>query len=141
MRAVADTNVVVSGLLWRGPSRVLLDLARRGDLELVTSPALLAELQDVLCREKFSRRFELAGVEPQRMVVGYANLAKLIAAPVIEPVIEADPDDDAVLACAAAAQAEYIVSGDRHLLDLVEFRDIRILTPRQSLALFQITAQ
>ena len=139
MRAVADSNVVVSGLLWRGSSRDLLDLARRGDLELFTSPALLLELQDVLHRKKFSRRFELARVGPQELVVGYANLATLVVPTKVDPVVAADPDDDEVLACAVAASVGWIVSGDRHLLDLQEYQGIRILSPRQALALLRET--
>jgi putative PIN family toxin of toxin-antitoxin system len=139
MRAVADSNVVVSGLLWRGPSRDLLDRAHRGDLELFTSPALLLELQDVLHRRKFSRRFKLARVKPQQLIVGYANLATLVAPTSIDPVVAADPDDDEVLACAVAATVGWIVSGDRHLLDLQEYQGIRILTPRQALTLLRET--
>ncbi len=50
MRVVADTNVVVSGLLWHGPSRRILDLARAKTLELSTSAELISELRDVLER-------------------------------------------------------------------------------------------
>ena len=56
MRVVADTNVIVSGLLWHGPSRQLLNAARQGTVELFTSGALLAELEEVLQREKFIKR-------------------------------------------------------------------------------------
>ena len=56
MRVVADTNVVVSGLLWHGNERRLLDAARDGFVELFTSKELLAELEDVLGRSKFAPR-------------------------------------------------------------------------------------
>jgi putative PIN family toxin of toxin-antitoxin system len=54
MRVVADTNVVVSGLLWRGNPRRVLDAARDGIIELFTSIVLLEELEDVLSRERFA---------------------------------------------------------------------------------------
>jgi len=127
MRAVADTNVVVSGLLWSGPPRRILDLARAGAIDLFTSPELLSELEDVLSRRKFSRRLALAGVEPRELVLGYAALARVILPLEISPVIERDPDDDAVLACALTVRAEVIISGDRHLLDLKEHQGIRIV--------------
>ena len=134
MRAVADTNVVVSGLLWQGPPRRVLDLARAGTLELFTSPALLVELEDVLGRRKFRRRLEIAGVDPGDLVLGYAALARVVL-PVEKPVvIPEDPDDDEVLACALAARAEIIISGDRHLWSLQSFRGIRIATAAQLLA-------
>jgi putative PIN family toxin of toxin-antitoxin system len=134
MRVVADTNVVVSGLLWRGNPRRVLEAARDGSIELFTSAALLAELLDVLSREKFTERLASAGVSPQELVLGYAALASVIQPAVIEPVILADPDDDAVLACAIAGQCEIIVSGDSHLLDLKQHQDVRILTAAQLLA-------
>src|SRR5262245_30848710 len=127
MRAVVDTNVVVSGLLWTGPSHRILQLARAGTIDLFTSPILLAELDEVLNRKKFMRRLELARIEPRELVLEYAALARVVHPPGISPVIDQDPDDDAVLACAVAARASIIVSGDRHLLDLAVFRGIRIL--------------
>jgi putative PIN family toxin of toxin-antitoxin system len=134
MRVVADTNVVVSGLLWRGNPRRVLDAARDGIIELVTSPILLEELADVLNREKFAVRLAAANVTVEELVSGYAALARVIEAEAIEPVIIADPDDDAVLACALTAQCEVITSGDSHLLDLKEHQEVRILTAAELLA-------
>ncbi len=133
-RIVPDTNIVVSGLLWRGNPRRILDTARDGIIELYTSPVLLEELEDVLSREKFSRRLAAANVTVQDLVSGYSALATVIEAKPIEPVILVDPDDDAVLACALAADAGIIVSGDSDLLDLKEHKEIRILTATEFLA-------
>ena len=94
MRAVADTNIVVSGLLWQGPSRRILERARAGEIELFTSSSLLAELQDVLSRRKFARRLELARVEPRRLLMGYAALARIVSPAEIPPTIADDPDDE-----------------------------------------------
>jgi uncharacterized protein len=134
MRAVADTNVVVSGLLWQGPSRRVLDLARSGRIRLFTTAPLLAELEDVLSRNKLSRRLELASVAPRDLVLGYSALTNVVTPAPIDPVILADPDDDAVLACALAARAELVISGDGHLLDLREFRGIYIVSPSNLLS-------
>lgn len=124
---------MVSGLLWRGAPRPVLDLARAGSLTIFTSPELLAELANVLGREKFSARLALAETNADELVYGYAALAKTIRPVRIKPVIKADPDDDKVLACAKAAKAEIIASGDNHLLDLKEYEGIRILTVNQIL--------
>ncbi|HEX5720550.1 MAG TPA: putative toxin-antitoxin system toxin component, PIN family [Thermoanaerobaculia bacterium] len=134
MRAVADTNIVVSGLLWQGAPRRVLELARAGDIELFTSPALLLELEEVLFRDKFSRRLKAADVSPEDLVLGYAALARVISPPPIGPAVEADPDDDEVLACAVAVHAYAVISGDRHLLNLGEFQAIPVLTPARFLA-------
>ena len=110
MRVVADTNIVVSGLLWRGAPRSVLDAARRSQIELFTSADLLAELEDVLRREKFASRLVTAESAPRELVEGYASLATPVSPLAIPAVILDDPDDDAVLACALAVQAEAIVT-------------------------------
>jgi putative PIN family toxin of toxin-antitoxin system len=101
---------------------------------LFTTPVLLAELQDVLNRPKFTQRLAQAGVTASTLVVGFAALAVLVRPANIAPVVLVDPDDDAVLACAIAAQAQAIVSGDSHLLSLGQYQGIPIWTPAQMLA-------
>ncbi len=133
MNVVLDTNTIISGLFWKGAPRQVLDLARNGVITLFTSPELLAELADVLGREKFAVRLTQAQVTVDELVYGYAALAITIRPAKIAPVIKDDPDDDKVLACAKAAQAEVIVSGDSHLLDLKEYENIQILRVDQLL--------
>jgi putative PIN family toxin of toxin-antitoxin system len=130
MRVVADTNTVISGLLWNGLPRAVLERAQSGADELFTSPDLLAELEDVLSRRKLSRRLTLARTSALELVLGYAALARVVHPLAIEPIVLADPDDDAVFACAFAARAEVIVSGDEHLLALRQIRGVHILTAR-----------
>ena len=133
MRVVADTNTVVSGLLWHGALRQVLDAARDDLIALFTSTMLLAELDDVLHRKKFAQRLALVNVLPRELLFGYAALSTIIEPAAIPPVVLADPDDDAVLACASGAQAEVIVSGDSHLLDLKEYKEIYIFTAAELL--------
>jgi putative PIN family toxin of toxin-antitoxin system len=133
MNIVLDTNTVISGLLWKGAPRQILDLARSGTITLFTSPALLAELSDVLAREKFSVRLEQASVSVEELILGYASLAITVRPDKIESIIKVDPADDHVLACAKTANAEIIISGDNHLLDLGEYAGIEILTVNQLL--------
>ncbi len=134
MRVIPDTNVIVSGLLWRGNPRHILDAARDGIISLYTSPVLLAELEIVLRRPKLAKRLEAANVTVQELVDGFSALATVIDAEPIAPVIIRDPDDDAVLACALAAEGEAIVSGDDDLLSLKYHQAIRILTATELLA-------
>ena len=139
MRVVADTNSVVSGALWRGTPRQVLDSARAGRIRLFTSAVLLAELEDVLHRAKFARRLVDAGVTARSLVLGYAALATVVEPTATPQVIASDPDDDAVLACAVSARADVITSGDKHLLTLGEYQGIRILTVIELLALLSPT--
>ncbi len=133
MRAVADTNTIISGLLWHGAPRQVFDAARAGQIDLFTSAILLAELEEVLSRDKFAERLRRAGITPHELMLGYAALAQLIEPASIPRVVLADADDDAVLACAVAADAEAIVSGDSHLLKLRNFQNIPILSAAELL--------
>lgn len=133
MRIVADTNTVVSGLLWRGAPRKLIDAARARQVTLVTSSALLAELAEVLGRDRFIVRLRQARVSARSLVEGYAGIVHWVdAAPLAGPVAR-DPDDDEILACAAAAHASAIVSGDDDLVSLRSYQDIPILTAAEAL--------
>jgi putative PIN family toxin of toxin-antitoxin system len=128
MRVVADTNITVSGLLWRGNPRLVMEAARDGLISLYTSGVLLDESEEVLIREKFAARLLAAGVRAHELVLGYGALAQVIEPGKIEPVVHADPDDDAVIACAISSQSEIIVSGDSHLLQLKRYENTRIVT-------------
>ena len=137
MNVVLNTNTVISGLFWKGAPRQVLDLARSGSITLFTSPELLAELADVIGRKKFAQRMVQAQVTVDELVFGYAALARTIHPAKIKPVILADPDDDKVLACAIAAKATLIVSGDGHLLDLKEYKSIKIIPVNELLMQFK----
>lgn len=133
MRLVLDTNIVASGLLWDGTPARLIDAAQAGAIEIYTSRILLAELTRILKRAKFAKIIAASGVGIEGLVLGYAELALLGEPWPIPPTIIADPDDDHVLACALAADAELIVSGDKHLLGLGVFQNIEIITAAQAL--------
>lgn len=133
MRIVTDTNIVVSAFLCGGTPRRFLEAARRGQVKLYTSRALIEELERVLTRDKFAALLRQSRFSAAYLISRYTKLAQSIAVAPIEPVIAADPDDDAVLACALAARADLVVSGDRHLLDLKQYRDIPIVSVTEAL--------
>jgi putative PIN family toxin of toxin-antitoxin system len=128
VRLVLDTNTAISGLLWHGTPGKLIDAARTQSVLLCTSAVLLAELRGVLTREKFAMQLQARSLSTVEVFDGYAALTNIVIPAVIPPTIINDPSDDAVLACALGAKAELIISGDRHLLDLKEYQDIRIVT-------------
>ena len=128
VRLVLDTNMALSGLLWGGTPGRLIDASEGQRVELASSAALLAELQGVLSREKFARQLARRGLTVGDVFDGYAALVVIVSPAVIAPTITRDPADDQVLAAALAAQADLIVSGDAHLLDLKSFKGIGIVT-------------
>ncbi len=132
MRLVLDTNIVASGLLWNGTPARLIEAAQTDEVELCTSRILLAELTRILQRAKFIKAISATGLSIHDLVMGYVELATLVTPMPISPTILRDPDDDHVLACALAADADLIVSGDKHLLEIKSYQNIPIITAAEA---------
>ena len=131
MIVVFDTNVLIAAIITEGICSKLLHRARAGEFSLVSCPFIMMEL-----RRTLSKKFRLSPGE---------------TASAMEPVSEAieqnlahdlkitdlcrDVDDDNIIACAVAAKADYLVTGDSDLLDIKSYRDIKIITPRDFEAL------
>ena len=135
MRIVLDTNVLLSGLLWRGPPHTILERVRDGQLTLLCSSALLTELIDVLQRPKFDLILSRSGISPQQVLTSLQELAEIIDTPPLPGPVSRDPDDDAVLALAVFGQSDMIVSGDEDLLSLHRYRELPIVPPAEALRL------
>jgi uncharacterized protein len=121
----------------RGPSHALLEHVRAGTVSLVSSPALLAELADVIGRAKFDAILQRTNTSRERSLAEVRDLAQVIEPPPLPQPICRDPDDDEVLALAAAAKAELIVSGDNDLLSLKSFQAIAIVAPAEAICLIE----
>lgn len=133
MRLVLDTNVVVSALVWGGVPYKLIEAAAAGDIDLVTSPALLAELCDVLGREHLASRLAKQHSSVEQALGFYGELA-ISVSPLSTPrVVTGDADDDHVIAAAVAGSAEIVVSGDRHLLSLSSHQGIGVVNAAEAL--------
>ena len=135
MRLVLDTNIVISGLVWNGPPRRLLDAAISGTIDIYTSAVLTTELREALAYAKFAKRITANSDSVDRCIGRFMAIANFTAAAMIEGTGSADPDDEHVIACALSAQADVIVSGDAHLLDLKSYLRIPIVTATAALAL------
>ena len=133
MRAVIDTNVLLAALLWPGPPHALLAQARDGRVTLISSPALLAELADVLGRPKFAAILARIGSSVDQLLAQARQLVEVVEPPPLPEPVCRDPDDDEVLALALASRAELIVSGDNDLLVLAQFEGVPIVNPAQTL--------
>lgn len=130
---VIDTNVLIAGLLWHGSPHALLTQVRSGALGLVSSPALLVELADVLSRTKFDAVLTRTSTSRERLLAEVRQLTQVLDPPPLAQPVCRDPDDDKVLALALAARVELIVSGDRDLLVLQQFEGMPIVDPAQAL--------
>lgn len=133
VRFVVDTNLLVSGVISPGLPRRLVDGAKSGEFELCTSELLLAELQDVLSREKFAVRLAQAGLTPEYIVGELRRIAVIVAPADVPRAVPTDPDDDHVLAAALAGSVDLIASGDkRDLLPLGSYQGIPIVNAREA---------
>lgn len=131
-RVVLDTNIIVSGLGWRGASHDIVHACLDHRYELLLSPDLLVEIDRVLRYPKF--RFSSSEIVDYLALLTEA--AEVVRPDFLLAIVEADPTDNRVLECALAGGAEVIVSGDDHLLDLAEFEKIPICRPRAFLDRF-----
>jgi uncharacterized protein len=133
MQVVLDTNLLISALIFKGlPAQLLLEFEDSRHT-LCLSPRLLAELEDVIYRAKFTSHIAKIGATPQQLFNGITALARVVKANPLPAQVSRDKDDDAVLACALAAHADLIVSGDDDLLVLGSFEGIPIVTGREAL--------
>lgn len=127
-KVLADTNVLISALLFGGQPRQVLKLAIEKKIFLISSPMLLIELMGVL-----GRKF---GWEDKKLQILEKKLRKLII--LVEPkqtinIIKDDPADNRILECARDGKVDFIVSGDKHLLILGKFKNVPILSPAEFL--------
>jgi putative PIN family toxin of toxin-antitoxin system len=131
LKIVADTNVLVSSLIRRGKPHELILRIDGIDARLISSNALFAELISVLAEERIARYVNKSDVE--RFLRYLGRRTTLVRVESKFKVVKEDPKDDAVLNAAHSGEAEYIVSGDKHLIPLKEFRGIRIVTVSEML--------
>ena len=121
-----DTNVLISGLCFGGKPARILEYALAGKIRLFTSAVLIDEFKTVM-NAKFPGR-QVAIMETLNELSQLWEVIPDTALPHLHHVA-ADPTDDRVLECAVAAQADFILSGDKHLLNLESFGKIPILAP------------
>ena len=131
---VPDTNVFVSGATIAegrevSPPQQVIAGWRSGTLEIATSPSILNELDRVLHYDRVKAFTHMDNAEIQGYVNEFAGSAVVVSDTTHVQVSE-DPDDDMFFACARQAQADYIVSGDPHVLNVGIFENIATITPR-----------
>lgn len=130
IRVVPDTNTLVSGLLWSGLPGELLRGAVTGRWQLCSAEELLTELEVVLRRPKFQARWQHLGSSIDQTLQDLRVYLRLVSLSMPPSVCSLDPKDDMFLACAEAAQANYLVTGDTDLLSIGQIRVTRIITVR-----------
>jgi len=133
IRAVADTNLIISGLFWRGNPSLIYDAASKGVYVSLTTTDLIDELDRVLHYPKFAARLAAIGKTANSIITNYRAITELVTPAEIPSDAVRDPKDLPVLACAVGGKADFIVSGDNDLLVLATYQNIAILSAAQFL--------
>jgi putative PIN family toxin of toxin-antitoxin system len=133
-KIVIDTNVFISAVLFRGPTSRLVSLWQKNAVSVLMSSAVLKEYAKALAYPKFKlSKTEIRGIVEQELLP-YVYPVKVKRS---LHIITEDPSDNKFLELAETGKADYILSGDKHLLDLKDFHGIKIITPAEFFAFFK----
>ena len=139
MIVVLDTNVIISALLSaEGPPAQIIDLWEAGVFDVAISTPLLDELKRALDYPRVKKYQKMTPDEINTLLGRWSTISVYVEPEVALEVVEDDSDDNRVLECAVAAKANYIISGDKHLLDLGEYRGIEVLPPAGFIVLLSL---
>jgi len=133
-RVVLDTNTLISALGWEGKPHQVLGMCMRKQVELILSSPIIEELEVVMNYPKFGFSEEMK----REFLAELIECARIVSPAQKVQVIANDPEDNKFVECAIAGEANYIVSGDGHLLSLREYRGIRIINASDFLKALQV---
>lgn len=129
IRAVFDTNIYISAILFGGAPRICLELARRGSVDLYVSKAILLELA-----QKLQGKFGWPENDTHSVLRGISRFTHLVSPKTSIHRIQEDPSDNMLLEAAQEVKAHYLISGDKkHVLPLKKFNQILIVSPAEFL--------
>jgi putative PIN family toxin of toxin-antitoxin system len=132
-RIGVDTNVIVSAIINpKGKPAALLDGVVGGELLLVVSDAILEEVQHVFSYTKIKKLLNKQGVtqrEINMLLQTLSDISFFVPGKLELNIVESDPEDNKFIACAVEGNADFLISGDHHLIELNNYENIQILTP------------
>ena len=132
MIIVPDTNLMISGLLWRGNPRKIINLVYAKKIDFFGSKETYEEFCRVIYYPRLKKVLSREIFSPQKLILDYKNLVKIASISntlMGVNIIKKDPDDDMFIRVAEAVKAKIIISGDPHLLDFKKYNNIRIIEP------------
>lgn len=131
MKVVLDTNILVSALGWLGNPHIIVRKILDKKIKLAISLELIEEFRETVREEKFGFSEE----EISDFIDAIAETAEFVVSSEKIDVVKEDPDDNIVLECALEAKADFIITGDRHLLKIKDFKGIKIMAANEFLNL------
>lgn len=128
-KVVFDSNIFISSIVYGGKPRKVFELAIEGKIELYISRVILEEVEEVLQRPKFKYPSQMIDL----VITEIQNIAKIVTPRKNINYIKDDPEDNMILECAVESKADYIISGDEHLLNIKKYKNIQILNAAEFL--------
>lgn len=127
-----DTNALLSATLWDGSvaQKLLFDLTRQ-NVKIYSTTKILSEYRKVLKRD-----FDFSNAEITKIMEKILSFVNLVSPTIKLEIVKDDPDDNIIIECAFESKSKYIVTYDKHLLNLQEYMGIRMIRPEEARAIF-----
>jgi putative PIN family toxin of toxin-antitoxin system len=140
MRVVLDANIFISALISsQGNPAKILEKWQKRELEVVVSPAIVDEIERVTGYERLQKKYRRIREEREGLIDDLRNFATMVDPQQKLSVVQADDSDNRYIECAIESGANFVVTGDPHLLDIGEYQGIPILTPAIFVVLLENT--
>jgi putative PIN family toxin of toxin-antitoxin system len=120
---VLDSNIYISGIIFGGNPRKIIDLVIEGKIKLCISSDILIEIKEVLERDKFGFSSDIT----QQIILEIESLSEFITPTKKHSAVKRDAGDNIIIDCAVEADADYIITGDDDLLSLKKYKRIKII--------------
>ncbi|MCD4666521.1 putative toxin-antitoxin system toxin component, PIN family [archaeon] len=137
IKVTPDTNILVSGTFWSGDSFKIMNLIDKKIVQSILSKEIIKEYNKILHSDEIIEK-----VENKDLIISKVIQKVIMNSIIVEPkrrinVVKDDPDDDKIIEVAVEGKSDYIVSQDKHLLKIKQFEDIKIITPKEFLEIFE----
>lgn len=134
VKAVLDSNVIVSALLVsQGKPAQIIGYARSGVFRCVLSNEILQEVRRIVHRKHIQKKYNLPEEKIEELLGALQEISMWVTIQAVENIITNDPPDNLVLACAIEGNADYLVSGNLHFLNLRKHRNVKMVSPAEFL--------
>ena len=137
-KVTLDTNIIVSGFFWKVDSSKILVLVGMGVIQNVISKEIFSEYEDVCFRREITDKTNKSESDIKEFLNELKKISNFVEPKINFNVIKDDPKDNKFLDAAFEGNADYIITYDRHLLELGMFKEIKILTPLEFLKAINI---
>ena len=131
MKITVDTNVLISATFWYGDSFRILERVENKEIELILSHEIIKEYEEVLTYNEIQEKIQAKQLTMKQTVQKIQSMSMLVHPTEKIHIIKDDPDDNAILECALEGKVDFVITSDKHLLKLQEFKGIKILTPAE----------